>query len=255
MGTRTYSRRAANGTRVLTALGRARAGIANQDVDIFGEPIETPTPTPTAQVPTPTPAPVVSSAPSNTTPLPKVTNKGGQKVIDILEKMRSGAKPVVRNLTPDDFRLMSAAERATVEDAIYTQADSMNDQFGEIFLDVLNPTNNTMFNKTPAYQQAKTILANIETLVKLRAMIEQRYLAESQPNIPPPGLIRITNAERPSFFGKLNGAVFATFRDAVRNDDPRIPDYYKPNNSYVTVGGVGGGGIRQAISSFIQSLS
>ena len=43
MGTRTYSRRAADGTRVLTALGRARAGIANQDVDIFGEPIDTPT--------------------------------------------------------------------------------------------------------------------------------------------------------------------------------------------------------------------
>jgi len=34
MGTRTYSRRAANGQRVLTALGRARAGIVNQGENI-----------------------------------------------------------------------------------------------------------------------------------------------------------------------------------------------------------------------------
>jgi len=54
MGTRTYSRRAADGTRVLTALGRRRAGIVGQDVDIFGDPIPDVNP--------PAPAPVTTEA-------------------------------------------------------------------------------------------------------------------------------------------------------------------------------------------------
>lgn len=74
MGTRTYSRRRVDGTRVLTALGRQRAGIVGQDIDIFGNPLDTP------NIPN-TPAPAVV----NTQQAPSTTVKAlGEKADRVL---------------------------------------------------------------------------------------------------------------------------------------------------------------------------
>lgn len=90
MGTRTYSRRSADGTRVLTALGRARAGNIAQELDIFGNEIpDSPQPVPTATV----------------SPKATLSDADMQRVIDLMAPVQNvdrRRKPVV--FSPADIQ-------------------------------------------------------------------------------------------------------------------------------------------------------
>jgi hypothetical protein len=266
MGTRTYSRRGANGQRVLTAAGKVKFNQVTglmEGYDIFGNPL------PEAV----TPAPVVTPTPAVTTPPETVpeqpaanavdpfsvfralNNRGVDIIVDAIKKINNGST-VKPRITSADFDGLSPSEYSSVVGLIRSAAFSQYDAFGEYFLNMVNPNKPIAYGQvnTPEFKDAKKMISNMIAISKLMAAFERHFLVGNLSVKPPQTQFNDLAEER--MWTELGGSMRAVIRDANKANDPRVPDYLNPKSDAMLVSGINGKPktIHNIVSDFIEGF-
>jgi hypothetical protein len=252
---------------VLTPAGRVKfnqmTGLA-EGYDIFGNPLPDEAPTaPVAITPTPAvatppetvPEQLAANAVDIFSGYRALNNSGVDIIVDTIKKINNGAT-VKPRITSDDFNGLSPDEYSSVVGLIRSAAFRQYDAFAEYFLNMVNPNKPIAYGQvnTPEFKDAKKMISNMIAISKLMAALERHQVTLYQSVKPPQTQFNSLSEER--MWTELYGSVRAMIRDAVKANDPRVPDYLNPNSNAMLVSGINGKPktIYNIVSEFIEGF-